>query len=82
MTQLHPTARIYLAASFIIQTALVVFFALRLWNFPFAMKVEWIVYTLAVPAVVVSVILIRAGKAWYLAAGGFLYAAWCVFDNR
>ncbi len=79
MTQLDPTDRIYIAASFIIQTTLVAFFALRLWNFSFALKVGWIVYALAVPAVVVSVMLIRAGKAWYLAAAGFLYGAWCVF---
>ncbi len=79
MTQTVRIDRLFISASLFIQSMLVVFFALRLWAFPLAMKLGWIVYMLALPAVAISIILMRAGKAWYYWTAGFLYASWSGF---
>ena len=58
---------------------LVIFFALRTWNLTAALRVGWIVYALAIPAVAVSILLMRAGRPWFVWLAGFLYGAWAVF---
>jgi hypothetical protein len=73
--------RLFVATSLLIQVALVAFFALVKWNFAAAMQMGWIVYALAVPAAVVSGILMRAGKPWYLCLAGVLFAAWAIFGT-
>jgi hypothetical protein len=70
---------LFIAASLGIQAALVIFFALRRWQFAVAMRWGWIVYALAVPAAALSVALVRATRPWYLWMAGFLFAAWAVF---
>jgi hypothetical protein len=70
---------LYVVSGFGIQVTLVAFFALRTWAFETALEVGWIVYALAAPAVVVSIILVRARRPWYLWIAGFAYAAWSVF---
>ncbi len=71
--------KLYVWTSFIIQVLLIVYFALRKWNFDFAMRWGWAIYALALPAIIVSVVLIMGGKPWYLWIAGFLYAAWAGF---
>jgi hypothetical protein len=71
--------RRFISVALGIQVVFVVFFALRKWNFALAMEVGWLVYGLAIPAVLFSVMLINARKAWYLSAAGFLFAAWATF---
>ena len=39
----------------------------------------WIVYALAIPALAVSIHLMRAGRPWFVWLAGFLYGAWAVF---
>ncbi len=63
------------------QVVLVIFFALRKWDFPAAMQVGWLVYALAIPAVALSVQGVREGKAWYLVAAGFLFGVWAAFGT-
>jgi hypothetical protein len=79
MTDRHN--RLFITTSLCIQVVLVIFFALRKWDFPLAMQVGWFVYALAVPAVIVSIRLIRGGKPWYLIAAGFLFALWAAFGT-
>jgi hypothetical protein len=43
------------------------------------MQIGWLVYALAVPAVVVSGVLIKGHKAWYLWTAGLLFALWAGF---
>jgi hypothetical protein len=73
--------RWFIRLSLGIQVMLVTFFALRKWDFAAAMQVGWFVYTLAIPAVALSVVLIRDAKPWYLPAAGFLFALWAVFGT-
>lgn len=81
MSGLDRFDRLFVVTSLVIQVALVVFFALRKWSFPFAMKWGWIVYALGVPAVVVSIMLIAAHKPWYLSAAGILFGVWAIFGT-
>lgn len=71
--------RLFVFTSFFIQIALLVYFAIRKWDFDLAMGWGWSIYALALPAVIVSLVLLIAGKPWYLWLAGFLYAAWAVF---
>ena len=73
--------RLFISMSLGMQVVFVIFFALRRWNCAVAMQVGWLVYGMAIPAVVLSVILINARKVWYLSAGGFLFALWSVFGT-
>lgn len=69
---------LFVVTSFFIQAVLVIFFALRKWRFDTAMELGWIVYALALPAVVVSLILLAGHKPWYLWLAGFLYLVWAI----
>lgn len=71
--------KIFVFSSFIIQIILLIYFAIRKWNFDLALKWGWVVYALAIPALIVSLVLIRGGKPWFLWFAGFLYLAWAVF---
>ncbi len=73
--------RLFIAASVTIQIALALFFAMRKWSFPTAMQIGWVVYALAIPAVAVSIVLLKERKPWYLWIAGFLFALWSVFGT-
>jgi len=79
MTVRDRWERWFIAASLGIQVVLVIFFALRKWNFAVATQVGWVVYGLAIPAAAQSVMLIKARKPWYLWTAGFLFAVWAAF---
>lgn len=68
----------FVFTAFFIQIVLLIFFALRKWMFDTAMQVGWIVYALAIPAFIISVLLLMNGKRWYFWLGGFLYTAWAI----
>lgn len=70
---------LFAGTALLIQLVLVGFFALRTWFFDTAMEFGWVVYVLAVPAVLVSLVLIRSGRSWHLWVAGFLFAAWAAF---
>jgi hypothetical protein len=71
--------RLFVLTSLFIQVSLLIYFAVRKWDFERAMAWGWIVYALAIPAVIVSVILLSGGKPWYLWLAGFLFATWAIF---
>ncbi|MBN1937802.1 MAG: hypothetical protein JW934_24300 [Anaerolineae bacterium] len=79
MSTLDHHDYLFAATSFFIQIVLLIYFAVRKWNFDAALRWGWIVYALAVPAVVVSVLLLIGGKSWHLWLGGFIYAAWTIW---
>ena len=79
MTTMNRTDRLFVFAAFLIQVVLVIFFALRTWTLTAALRLGWIVYALAIPALAVSIHLMRAGRPWFVWLAGFLYGAWAVF---
>ena len=69
---------VYLAIAF--QVLLIIHFALRKWAFDaYIYRWGWLFYLMAVPAAVVSVVLIRRGAPWWMWLGGLLYLVWAVF---
>ncbi|MFA9406570.1 MAG: hypothetical protein ACERKX_12220 [Anaerolineales bacterium] len=78
MSGLDRFDNLFVVTAFFIQIVLLIFFALRKWMFETAMQVGWIVYALAVPALIISVLLLMNGKSWYFWLGGFLYTAWAI----
>ena len=56
MSGLDRYDRLFAFVAFSMQIVLLVFFALRKWKFDTAMQFGWIVYALAVPAIVVSLV--------------------------
>jgi hypothetical protein len=71
--------RLFVFTAFFIQFALLVYFAIRKWNFDLALQWGWLIYALALPAIIVSLVLLTAGKPWYLWFAGFLYTVFAVF---
>lgn len=80
MTDLDRLDRLFLAWAFLFQVVLIVHFALRK---PFiesyTLRYGWLVYALCIPAVVISLILWRAGKSWYFWIGGVLFVLFAIF---
>lgn len=70
--------RLFVYAAFSIQIVLLVFFAFRKWDFDTAIRLGWLVYGMAIPAVAVSLVLMLGGKSWYLWMAGFIFAAWAI----
>ena len=80
MTKLNNLSTLYVVWAFLFQAALIVHFALRKWFFEgYIVKYGWLFYVLSIPAVVISFILLRGGKPWYLWIGGFLFLIWGIF---
>lgn len=78
MSGLDRYDRLFVLVAFFIQIVLLVFFAFRKWKFDTAMQFCWIVYALAVPAVIVSLVTLIDKKPWYLWLAGFLYTVWAI----
>ena len=72
--------KLFVVWAFLFQILLIVHFALRKPFFEsYTMKFGWIVYALCIPAVVISIILLRGGKSWSFWLGGFLFLLFAAF---
>ncbi|MFN2264708.1 MAG: hypothetical protein ACK2UM_10640 [Anaerolineales bacterium] len=72
--------KLFIVWAFLFQIFLIVHFALRKPFFEsYTIKFGWIVYALCIPAVVISIILLRGGKIWSFWLGGFLFLIYAVF---
>jgi hypothetical protein len=71
--------KLFVSTAFFIQVVLMIYFAFRKWRFDTAMEFGWIVYALALPALIVSLVLLLGGKPWHLWLGGFLYTGWAAY---
>ena len=66
--------------AFFFQIALIFHFALRKKFFDsYTMKFGWIIYALCIPAVVISIILIKGEKSWSFWLGGFLFLIYAAY---
>ena len=72
--------KLFVFWAFLFQIVLIVHFAIRKPFFEsYTMKFGWIVYALCIPAVVISIILLRGGKSWSFWLGGFLFLIFAAF---
>jgi hypothetical protein len=80
MSDLDKLDRLYIVWAFIFQVVLIIHFLVRKRFFEnYTLKYGWIVYALCIPAVVISVLLIRGGKSWSFWLGGFLFLLFAAF---
>lgn len=70
---------LFVISAFLFQVILIIHFALRKWRFALAMRYGWIVYLLGLPAAVLSLFILLAGKSWYLWLSGFIYLVWAIY---
>ena len=74
MLKLNSLDRLFIGWAFLLQIVLIGHFAIRKILFEsYTLKFGWIVYALCLPALVVSILILRGGKSWSYWIGGFLY---------
>ena len=72
--------KLFVAWAFLFQIILIVHFAVRKPLLEsYTEKFGWIVYALCIPAVIISIILLRGGKSWSFWLGGFLFVVFATF---
>lgn len=65
MSDLDKLDKLFVFWAFLFQMVLSIHFALRRSFFEsYTMKFGWVVYALCIPAVIISIILLRGGKSW------------------
>ncbi len=78
--KLDQLDRLFVAWAFLVQIVFIIHFALRK---PFlksyTIRFGWIVYALCIPAVAISIVLLRSGKSWSFWLGGFLFLLYAAF---
>ena len=65
--------------AFTLQICLIALFAIRKTNLDLILQCGWVFYLLSVPAVIVSIIVLRAGKPYSFWLGGFIFLVWAIF---
>ena len=74
MSDLDNMDRLYIIWAFFFQIILIIHYAIRKPFFEtYTLRYGWLVYSLCIPAVVISLILLRSGKSWSFWIGGFLF---------
>jgi len=80
MSKLDNFDKLFVVWAFLLQIVLIVHFAIRKPLFEsYTVKYGWVVYALCIPAVVISIILMRGGKNWTFWLGGFLFLVYAIF---
>jgi hypothetical protein len=79
MFNLDKFDTLFVIWAFVLQICLIVLFAIRKSNLDLILQHGWIFYLLSIPAVIVSVILLRVGKEWSFWVGGFIFLLWAIF---
>ncbi len=79
MLGLDKSDSLFVIWAFLMQVCLIVLFAIRKSNLDLILKHGWIFYLLSIPAMIVSVIMLRNGKTWSFWVGGILFLVWAVF---
>jgi hypothetical protein len=65
MIKLDNLVKLFIVWAFFLQIALIVHFALRKPFFEsYTLRYGWIIYALCIPAIIISIILLRGGKSW------------------
>lgn len=70
---------LFVATAFGLEAVLTVFFAIRLVALDTALQLGWLVYAMAIPAVIVAAVLALWDRPWWFWAGGPLFAAWGLY---
>ena len=78
--ELDRLDRMFVVWAFLLIIVLIVHFAIRKPLMEsYTAKFGWIVYTLSIPSVVISIILYRGGKSWSFWLAGVLFLVYAMF---
>ena len=64
--------------AFIFQVCLIALFAIRKSNLDLILKYGWIFYLLCIPALIISINMIRGGKPFSFWLAGFIFVVWAI----
>lgn len=70
---------LFVAWAFLFQIVLIIHYILRKWRTRIALRYGPIVYGMAIPAFLISILILLDGQAWYFWIGGFFCLAWGMF---
>jgi hypothetical protein len=80
MSGLDQLESLFMIWAFFLQIVLLVDFAVRKHFFEsYTKKYSWLVYALSIPAVVISILFLMAGKSWSFWLGGYLFLIYASF---
>lgn len=80
MIHLDKLDRLFVVWAFLFQILLIVHFAIRKPLFEsYKVKYGWVIYALCIPAVAISIVIMRGGKDWSFWLGGFLFLIYAIF---
>jgi hypothetical protein len=80
MSNLDKIERLFVIWASTLQLCLIAHFAVRKRFYEsYTMQYGWVAYALAIPAVVVSILLLLNGKSWSFWLGGFLFMIFSLF---
>jgi hypothetical protein len=80
MNKLDRLDALFVIWAFFLQVILIIHFAIRKPLFEiYTLKYGWLVYALCIPAVIISLILLRGGKSWSFWLGGFLFLIFAAY---
>jgi hypothetical protein len=80
LAKLDALEKLFVGWSFFFQIALIVHFALRKGFFArYTLKYGWLIYALSIPALVISIILLRGGKSWSFWLAGFIFLVYAAY---
>ena len=79
MQSLDKFDTLFIIWAFVFQICLIVLFAIRKSNLDLILQYGWVFYLLSIPAVIVSILMLRGGKEWSFWVGGFIFLVWAIF---
>ncbi|NIW43731.1 MAG: hypothetical protein GWN30_02810, partial [Gammaproteobacteria bacterium] len=79
MFDLDKYDTLFVIWAFVVQICLIVLFAIRRSNLDLILEYGWAFYLLSIPALIVSIIMLRGGKGWSFWIGGFIFLLWAIF---
>jgi len=79
MAGMDKSDQLFVTWTFVLQVFFITLFAIRNSNVDIILRFGWIFYLLCVPAVVVSIMMLRGGKEWSFWIGGFIFLVWAIF---
>ncbi len=79
MQNLDKFDTLFVIWAFVFQICLILLFAIRRSNLDLILQYGWVFYLLSIPAVIVSILILRGGKEWSFWFGGFIFLVWAVF---
>jgi hypothetical protein len=80
MRDLDSLDRLYVFWAFVLQILFIVHFAVRRRFFEtYTLRWGWVVYALAIPAAIISTVLLVGGKPWWTWVAGFIFLPYGAF---